>query len=346
MYEAMTYEVILQRMLARIPSGFDTREGSVIYDAIAPAAAELAQMYIALDVTRDLTFIQTSSNTYLDALAAEFGLSRIQATKALVTGFFNINIPVGSRFSGGELNYKATEKISEGIYLLECETSGTAGNAYIGRLIPIEYIDGLQSAEITEISIPAIDTETDDALKARFFESIRGGAVDGNILQYKKWAAEYPGVGRSKVFPLWNGNNTVKISILNAENGAASSVLIEDFQEFLDPDSEGLGNGAAPIGAIVTVSTASEKTINVSAAVHLNDGYIAAEGVEEALEAYFNSLAYTAVNVNYYEVAVTISACDSVAQISDLHVNNTMADVSLDAEEIPVLGTLDIQVVD
>ena len=36
MYENITYESILQRMLDRIPDDMDKREGAVIYDALAP----------------------------------------------------------------------------------------------------------------------------------------------------------------------------------------------------------------------------------------------------------------------------------------------------------------------
>ena len=41
MYEALTFEAILERMLGRVDDSFDKREGSVIYDALAPAAVEL-----------------------------------------------------------------------------------------------------------------------------------------------------------------------------------------------------------------------------------------------------------------------------------------------------------------
>ena len=52
MFEDYTFENLIKRMLARAPKEIDKREGSVIYDALAPAAAELAQMYIDLDVIR------------------------------------------------------------------------------------------------------------------------------------------------------------------------------------------------------------------------------------------------------------------------------------------------------
>ena len=44
MYENVTYEDILQRMLDRVPDSMDKREGSIIYDALAPAAVELQLM--------------------------------------------------------------------------------------------------------------------------------------------------------------------------------------------------------------------------------------------------------------------------------------------------------------
>ncbi len=345
MFESHTFEYLMESMLSRVPDSLDKREGSIIYDALAPAAAELAQMYIKLDTTRDLIFISTSSGKYLDELVGEFGLTRIPSSRAVVKGVFNTDIPLESRFSGEELNYIATEKVSDSIFFLECETSGTEGNGYTGRIVPIEYIDGLQSAEITEIVIPARDEETDEELKKRFYENITGGAQDGNVAQYKKWITEYNKIGRGKVFPLWNGANTVKVSILDNEYSPASKELITEFQNYLDPESKGLGNGAAPIGAVVTVSTAAEREINISVDVYLNSGYDHAEDVENAVKSLFKDLAYTSNVVNFYEVAVKISSCESIMRISNLKVNNSTEDIVLNDEEIPVLGTLSIQAV-
>ena len=48
MYEDVTYEEILKRMLDRVPSDVDKREGSIVYDALAPAAVEIQLMYTEL----------------------------------------------------------------------------------------------------------------------------------------------------------------------------------------------------------------------------------------------------------------------------------------------------------
>lgn len=44
--DQMTFESILSAMLQRVPDTVDKREGSVIYDALSPAAAELAKAYV------------------------------------------------------------------------------------------------------------------------------------------------------------------------------------------------------------------------------------------------------------------------------------------------------------
>lgn len=156
-YEKMTCEFILNRMLDKVPNSIDKREGSIIYDALAPAAIELANLYIEFDNVLNETFADTASRYYLIKRAEERGLAPKPATYAIVQGKFtpdSLEIPIGSRFSGDNLNYEVIEKIEDGLYRLRCETLGSAGNKYFGKLIPIDYIEGLESAEIIEVLIP------------------------------------------------------------------------------------------------------------------------------------------------------------------------------------------------
>ena len=118
----MNYEEILEKMLQRVPGDLDKREGSIIYNALAPSAAELAQMYAYLSFLENRTYADTSTGEDLTRRAAERGVNRKPATKAICKGVFNIDIPLGSRFSGDDLNYVAVEKITTGEFKLECET--------------------------------------------------------------------------------------------------------------------------------------------------------------------------------------------------------------------------------
>lgn len=342
MFESVTYEVILQRMINNVLEqnpNLDTREGSVIFTALAPAAVELQNMYIELDALLNETFAGTATREYLIRRADEVGIEPNAASKAVLRGEFNIDVPIGSRFNLDEVNFQVTEKIQDHVFKLQCETAGVIGNNKIGALIPIDYIDGLTSAKITEVLIPGEEEEDTETFRTRYFSQIKNSAVDANTAQYQKWANEYTGVGKCKVFPLWNGVNTVKVSILNADQGVASASLIADFQKYLDPGSQGLGNGAAPIGAVVTVSTATAITISVRADVILAAGYSEVSGINEAVTEYLKGLAYSKNTVSFIGLGAAILDVPCVEGIQNLKVNDGTADIPLTSEQIPVFGT-------
>ena len=162
---------------------------------------------------------------------------------------------------------------------------------------------------------------------------------DGNKNQYQQWCNEYDGIGNAKIIPLWNGNNTVKVSILSASNRAASEELINEFQEYIDPGVTGMGDGKAPIGSLVTVSTATELPINVTATITMADGYTDTTQINVALEKYFAEIAYKKNKVSYLNVGAIILSVEGVDGVSALTLNGGTSDITLSTEQIPVLGT-------
>ncbi len=350
-----SYRAILARMLSRIPDSLDKREGSVIFDAMAPAAYELADLYEALYAAYEDTFLYTAKGDALDKRGEELGLPRKSAVKAVRKGVFAdggglpMDIDLGSRFSTmdptGSQNFLVVEKMAAGVYRMEAEDAGSHGNRFQGDLMGISHIAGLGSGVLTDILIPGEEEEDDEIYRARVVGHLKNEMADGNIGQYIKWAAEYDGIGQAKVFPCWNGANTVRVSILDSLNRVASPVLVADFQAYLDPGGEGLGNGAAPIGAKVTVSTASTKEIGVGATVAFVAGYGAEQAVleaESALTAFFADTAYRRGQVNHIEIGAVLLACASISAVRELTVNGYQADVALAAEEIPVLAALQL----
>ncbi len=72
-------------------------------------------------------------------------------------------------------------------------------------------------------------------------------------------------MGAVKVFPVWNGGGTVKIVFVNSDWGIPSSDLVNSVQTVVDPvQNQGVGDGIAPIGHVVTVEGVTGTTINVS----------------------------------------------------------------------------------
>lgn len=345
----MTQEEILQRMLDRVRSDVDKREGSVIWDATAPAAYEIALAYGEAETKRRNTFAGTADRAGLIECCAEIGITPHPATYAVRQAVFmpaDLEMTMGERFNFNDLNFYISEKIGDGVYAVTCETAGAVGNFGTGNLLPINYIRGLQSATMEEtVLIYGEEEEETEVLRERYFDAINSEARDGNEAQYREWIAAFPGIGNAKILPLWNGANTVKISILDTENGVASETLVSAFQEFLDPDSKGLGNGAAPIGAIVTVSTATETPIELSGTVVLAEGYSDTDGVEEAVNAYLNSIAYAKNTVSYMSLGAVIQDCPCIEDLSNFLLNGSTQNITLGAEEIPVLSNLSLAVI-
>lgn len=208
MYEDTTYEAILQRMLARVPDRFDKREGSVIWDTHSPTAIELQILYIELDSVLREAYGDTASREFLILRCRERGIHPREATKAVLKGVFvpgSIDV-AGQRFNIGDMNYVVRGKIADGEYQVECETAGKAGNQFFGAMIPMEYIKGLQSAELTGILIPGEDEEGTEELRQRYFSSFRENAFGGNRADYLEKTNAIPGVGRTKVTRVWNSD--------------------------------------------------------------------------------------------------------------------------------------------
>lgn len=353
--EEFTAAAILARLLSRIPDELDKREGSIIYDALSPAAWEIASSYRLLFNAYDEAFILTATGISLDKRVEEMGISRREATKATCKSVFKdtagsfMEIPTGTRFMSLDpsisYTYVVIEKIDTGEYKVEPVEAGAGPNDYIGALSPVTHIAGLGSAEITEILIPGEDTENDADLRSRYLSYITNELQDGNAAQYLYWADNYDGIGKAKVFPLWNGANTLKVSILNSENQKASPTLINAFQDYLDPDSEGLGNGVAPIGAKVTVTTATEVAVDISLSVQLKEGYLLSDvktNISAAINNYLQEEAYSRNAVYYVDIGSAVLGAEGVSAATNLRLNGGQSDIPLSSEEIGKLGGLDV----
>lgn len=355
MYENQTYEVILERMLDRVTNDVDKRPGSIIYDALAPAAAELAQLYMELDTNINLSYADTATGEYLERRTAEFGINREPATKARRKGLFfasndtTIDVPIGSRYSLGDLDYTAISKISTGQFVLECETPGVVGNQEFGALLPIDYIDGLVRAELADVLVPGDDEETDESLRERYMSAVNDQPFGGNISDYKQKINAIDGVGGTKVFPVWNGGGTVKCTIIASDFSEPSESLLSELQTIIDPEANsGQGIGLAPIGHKVTITGAKNFKISVSATLTLDTGVTIGQvqgDVDDALNAYLLTLRKTWANettivVRIAQIESRILTVPGVVDVANTKINGGIANVALADDGIPVLGAV------
>lgn len=332
MFEDMTYERILENVLARVEGNVDKRQGSVIYDAVAPACAELAEAYIKIENALDNSFADTACREYLVLRAKERGIEPYKAAKAAARGVFDGEVPLGSRFSIGTVNFIVTEKICDYEYKMECETAGTEGNKYFGTLIPIDYIGGIGTGILSEILIPGRDEEDTEDFRQRYFENLYGDAFGGNKADYRKWVKAIDGVGQVRVKRADSANSNVSVIILGADGKAPSSALIAGVKQQLDPgESSGYGEGIAPIGHSVNVQGATV----YSAVVDINvipesDGdmdYIY-EAAQQIVNDYFDELnqnwenTESGIEVYSAQILVRIIGIKGVKNVESVYIEN------------------------
>jgi len=164
---------------------------------------------IALDTVLNETFADTATRPYLILRAAERGLSPQPASPAILQMAITpttLFLPLNTRFSIGELNYYVSADRGSGNYELTCETAGEAGNNYTGTVIPIEYVDGLETCKITSVLVPGEDEEDTELFRQRYLNSLNAQAFGGNQIDYIEKVNAIPGVGGVKVYRAWNGD--------------------------------------------------------------------------------------------------------------------------------------------
>jgi uncharacterized phage protein gp47/JayE len=301
--------------------------------------------------------------------AREFGVTRYPATRAIKRGYFTnsqgdpVFVPLGSRFStvseSRPLIYSVVSAHTlPGYYDMECETAGTEGNEYTGPLNNITFISGLSTAIMQDLIVSARDVETDEELRSRYFEAVETKAFGGNIADYKNKLRDINGIGGAQIYPVWNGGGTVKISIVDSEYNACAPEFIADVQEMIDPvDASGQGIGLAPIDHTVSVVTANETTVNVTATVTLLGGFVVGQVQQEAeiiIEEYFHSLREswdTSDRLNNYSLSVyrsrimaALLSISGVSNVSSVILNGVDNDLALTqssaTQQLPILGSV------
>lgn len=348
MFEHQTFDVIVERMLTRISNDVDKREGAIIYDAGAMTAKELQEMYIALDSIILETFPETASRPNLIRRAAEYGVYPYEATHAILKGVFSKDIPIGSRFSLGELNYIAVQRIAPMEYEMQCETVGVIGNTQFGPMIPIEYIDGLQTAKLTELLIPGEDEEPTEDFRVRFFITRKQIPYGGNRDDYIQKVMRIQGVGGVKPYRTPAGGGTVGITIIDSDFNTPTAALIDDVQTILDPiPNSGEGLGVAPYGHRVTVSGVEIVTVNVYLKLVLSNvtlGQLQNE-VEETISDYLYKLRKEWSNSDFVIVR-QLQVESRLLDILGIHdvlkstINGIDGNLMLIRDQVPILGTV------
>jgi uncharacterized phage protein gp47/JayE len=287
-----TFKLILSDMLDRVSSEYNKRDGSLIKTSLAAAAWAIEGIYLELAYIQKQAYGLFATGEYLDYKVAEAGLERKQSVNAVRYARFNLNPPVGTTFQVADIDEKvyyilesAAEYVIDESYpdepylgLVTCVQSGNIGNVYSGRMLCSSFVAGLTNALLLGIHTQGLDQESDDALRDRYKLAIGKVEFGGNINAYRNFILAQQGVGAVQVYPVWNGPGTVLCSVVNSDYKALTADEINALQMIVCPPTEGLdypsknGYGMAPIGATVTITTATQVNVSVTGKVYIKTG--------------------------------------------------------------------------
>lgn len=369
MFEDYTYERLLEDVLNSAPEEIDTRPGSIFYDAVSGPLLKVAKLYTDLDLIVELTSVATATGEALDVKASEYGVTRSGATKSKYYVTFEGVTPLtGERFYTNGKYFSLREDAEKKIYYLEAEKAGSGGNEiYSGTpAIPVNTIEGLHSATFKGIYENGNDEEEDENLRTRVQEKIAGPAENGNKQHYKTWCESREGVGRARIFSLWNGPNTVKGVLIDLTGKPCGAATVDEVQAYIDPAlkgytvtvgdriyvvGDGLGGGVANLGAHFTATGAVPLVINVNFKAELSSGATkeaAEQEAKEAIEEYLKELVLTTVEatdivIRISSIGAILSGLHNVLDYSNLRLNGEAHNITPGEDDVPIAGEVSVE---
>lgn len=346
-------EEVHEMMVRTAKTDTDTAEGSLYWDHTRPTAM-IADRLVSYELAMALMmkFPQFAVRQFLDWHGYPIGVYRLPAISAVgeVTfiGTEGTVIPDGTLVTTiGDDNEDSylfrVEKggvidVSEQLTLrIKAIEPGLSGIVPAKTIVGVtSSIKGLKSLSNASPTINGASEEDDESYRVRILDRNRNKPLSGAKHDYVRWAKEVPGVGDVIVMPLWNGPKTVKVLITDNSRELASPELIATVKEYIDP-VDGMGEGVAPIGAVVTVDTLALVAIDLKLSIVLEDAYLLSN-VLLNIKRSINQLLADKDVVKYTDVFSAVTNTVGVKDHSGLLMNGSIDNIPLSEGERATVG--------
>ena len=342
MFSNQTYEAIKQRIFDNINIGIDKREGSFLSNMVSPLSEELAKAYINMSDILSLGFIEDTFDTYLDKRVSEFGVYRKQGSKAIgeikVEGKEGAIITNGTLIKTNDLYFTVLNDIelpTDNILYVEANEVGYKYNLLANTEFELVEKNDKVTKLINESNFTkGVDIESDEELRKRFIKVVNNPSASGNKNHYEEWALEVNGVSRAIVYPLWNGNGTVKVMVIGNDN----KPVLEDVRKNVeDHITENM-----PIGCQLTVTTPTNLDATIVATIELKEGY-EIEEVKQEFEAKINEYLKSVTNeFTYSKVYGLLANIIGIEDIGTLTINGGNSNITISEDKIINISEINI----
>lgn len=350
-FDSLTPEGIQDMLRAFLSNelGLSTAEGTLLQIILAPGAYVFWEGLQALRAQVPISFVDETSGRFIDKNAAGYGITRKPGTAASVlitfTGSAGTTIPAGTLcVTQDGLGFATDEALTldedgSGTVTATADAVGTAYNVPAGAIVSMQQaVSGVTALTNEEAAAGGTDPETDAALFARLDAYKKTPPTSGNEQHYHQWALEVNGVGAASVIRCWDGPGTVKVII--------ADMALRPVEEELRAEVAAYIETQRPVTAEVTVESAAGVPVEVSVTVE-TDGTVSKLNTEqiltERLAEYLGEIAFTeGAEVVYNRVLALVMGLPGVTDCADLLVGGGTDNVPLDANEIPMLGTVTV----
>ncbi|WP_289147264.1 baseplate J/gp47 family protein [uncultured Megamonas sp.] len=342
MFSNQTYEAIKQRIFDNINIDIEKREGSFLSNMVSPLSEELAKAYINMSDILSLGFIEDTFDTYLDKRVSEFGVYRKQGSKAIgeikVEGKEGAIITNGTLIKANDLYFTVLNDIelpTDNILYVEANEVGYKYNLLANTEFELVEKNDKVTSLINETDFKnGIDIESDEDLRKRFIKVVNNPSTSGNKNHYEEWALEVNGVSRAIVYPLWNGNGTVKVMVVGNDN----KPVLEDVRKNVeDHITENM-----PIGCQLTVTTPTNLDATIVATIELKEGY-EMEEVKQEFEAKINEYLKSVANeFTYSKVYGLLANIIGIEDIGTLTINGGNSNITISEDKIINISEINI----
>ena len=312
-------------------------------------AAQVYGLYLESAWTRKQCFPQTATGEDLDRHAFLRGITRLPASRAAGTLRFSVQtagtadlpIPQGTVcLTAGLVAFATTQDGVLAAGQTQVDLPAQAVEPGPGGNVPAGTVQTMSVAPvgIAACTNPAPFTggraaEGDEALRARVLATYRQLPHGANKAYYAQQALGVEGVTAVTVLPKARGLGTVDV-VVTGPNGLPGEDLVDQVQAVLEAQRE--------IAVDLQVRAPTAVTVNLVLSVQPQAGLLPGPvlaRVEEAMETWFDGT-MLGQDVLLARIGQRLFQVEGVANYA---IEGPSGDVSIDEDELPVLGTLSVE---
>ena len=344
-------EEIYQEMMETFGdrTGMEPREGTDLSARMYALAAQVYALYVQADWVARQAFPQTAEGEHLDYHAQLRSLERKPAVAAEGTVRFSAaetaetprEIPLGTVcMTAGMVRFETTEEgvLPAGTLSVEVPVQavepGAAGNVSAGAILSMAVAPmGIVSCTNPKACAGGADQEGDEELRARVLDTFQRLPNGANAAFYEQEALSFDQVAAAAVIPRARGIGTVDV-VPATLAGVPDEELLEELEDYFQARRE--------IAVDVQVRAPETQEVNVSVQVRAagdRDGEQVLDAVEGAIQGWFTGK-LLGRDILRVQLGDLIYSCDGVENYAIIA---PAADVAVEADTLPQLGTLTVE---